>query len=377
MLSVRGKVSQNKNSKMIDVAVAASSQSLSSPAGGDDSKYSKRSFFSTNFQTQRYLKIGFIIFFMGVLGAHSVLQLEKSVLVTSNKDTGTFAPMGRIIYGAKSKKEQTGDLVAQAIGAGFRHIVIGGMQEEYVESAVGEGWKKSGVPRNELHLQTSFVAKSVSGWSAHDCHISECPPSDDMSIEDQVHLSIKSSLYNLQTTYIDSVLIHNFRAKLQPYDDLVRAYRVLEDYVDQNIIRFLGIVSCHDKEYLINLHNDARIKPSIIQNRFHGNRGYDVALRSTFKELGMANQLFWVLTGNFGYLKNETVKRIAAEKGISPACAMYAFTISLGASPLIGSKSLEHMQEDVVMMKKVSPFSAEDMKGFASAMGRPALVSDI
>ena len=75
-----------------------------------------------------------------------------------------------------------------------------------------------------------------------------------MSIEEQVHLSIKSSLYNLQTDYIDSVLIHNFRAKLQPYEETIQVWRVLEEYVDRGTIRHLGIVSVHDKEYLTKLY---------------------------------------------------------------------------------------------------------------------------
>ena len=354
--------------------------SISTVVDSDGSnKYKKKSFNETNNQIQRILKVIMVILFVGAIVVHSMTKIDRlqNLRVSSNVRKDSFAPMGTIIYGAKGKKEKTATFVAQAISEGFRHIVTGGMHEEYNESGVGEGWKNSGVARNELYLQTLFVAKSVSGWSATDCHISECPPLDDMSIESQVHLSIKSSLQNLQTSYIDAVLIHNFRATLQPYDDLLRAYRVLEGYVDQNIIRHLGIVSCHNKEYLTRLHTEARIKPSIIQNRFHGNRGFDAALRPTFKELGMSNQLFWVLTGNFGYLRNEVVKRIAAEKGISPACAMYAFTISLGASPLIGTQSREHMQEDILMMRNFSSFSLSDMKDFASVLRNPGLVLEI
>mmetsp|Transcript_22606 Transcript_22606/g.47640 ORF Transcript_22606/g.47640 Transcript_22606/m.47640 type:complete len:383 (-) Transcript_22606:391-1539(-) len=262
-----------------------------------------------------------------------------------------LAPMGSIVYGAKGKGKDTAKFVKEAIQSGFRHIATGGFHNEYDEAGVGEGWKESGVPRNELYLQTLFLAKTVNGYGTQNCNLGDgsCPPSNDLSIEDQVHLSIKSSLHNLQTEYIDAVLIHNFRATLQPYDETILAWKALEDYVNRGVIRHLGIVSVHDKEYLTKLHDDAKIKPTIIQNRFHANRGYDISLRPMFKEMGMANQLFWILTGSAGgrVRKNDDVKAIADSKGVTPQILLYSFTMELGGTPLIGSKNINHMKEDV------------------------------
>jgi len=258
---------------------------------------------------------------------------------------------GRIIYGAKSKGDDTAKLVKQAIQSGFRHIATGGFHNEYNESGVGEGWKSSGISRHELYLQTLFLHNSVNGYATQNCHLPDvCPPSPDLSIEQQVRISIKSSLYNLQTDYIDAVLVHNFRAKLQPYEETIQVWRVLEEYVDKGTIRHLGIVSVHDKEYLTKLYNEARIKPTIIQNRFHSNRGYDISLRPLFKELNMSNQLFWILTGSAGgrIRNNDVVKELAQKMGgVSPQILLYSFTMELGGSPLIGSKSISHMQDDV------------------------------
>ena len=115
------------------------------------------------------------------------------------------------------------------------HIATGGFHFEYDEAGVGEGWKNSGVPRHELYIQTLFLAQSVNGYRATNCKLDHlCPPPSDLSIEDQVHLSIKSSLSNLKTTYIDAVLVHNFRAKLQPYEETIQVWRVLEKYVDDD-----------------------------------------------------------------------------------------------------------------------------------------------
>ena len=229
----------------------------------------------------------------------------------------------------------------------------GGFHSEYNESGVGVGWKESGIPRHELYLQTLFVERSVNGYGTQNCNgdkNSVCPPLPNATIEDQVHASVKSSLRNLQTDYIDAVLVHNFRAKLQPYNDTVQAWKVLEDYVDRGVVRQLGIVSVHDKDFLTKLHDETRIKPSVIQNRFHSNRGYDTELRSSFKGWGVANQLFWILTGSAGgrVRKNGVVKGIAEMMGgVSPQILLYSFTMELGGSPLIGTQNISHMQEDV------------------------------
>ena len=292
-----------------------------------------------------------------------------------------LAEMGTIVYGAKSKGDETDKLVTQAISAGFRHIATGGFHSEYNESAVGIGWKESGVPRNELYLQTLFVAKSVNNYGAQNCKVEGCPASSDLTIENQVHLSIKSSLHNLQTTYIDSVLVHNFRAKLQTYEDTLAAWRVLESYVEKGIIRHLGIVSVHDRDYLSRLHNETKVTPSIIQNRFHSNRGYDVELRPMFKDLGMANQLFWILTGSAGgrVRNNGIITEIARKQGVSNEVLLYSFvTVCLGSTPLIGSKTLKHMEEDVTaLLTKPLHWSEEDFIAVATVINKGLVMNKV
>jgi diketogulonate reductase-like aldo/keto reductase len=291
-----------------------------------------------------------------------------------------LAPMGTIVYGAKSKGDETDKFVTQAIKAGFRHIATGGFHSEYNEPAVGIGWKESGLQRNELYLQTLFVAKSVNNYGVQNCKVEGCPPSPDLSIEDQVHLSIKSSLYNLQTTYIDSVLVHNFRAKLQSYEDTMSAWKVLESYVDRGIIRHIGIVSVHDREFLTKLYNETRVKPTIIQNRFHSNRGYDVELRPLFKEMGMTNQLFWILTGSAGgKVRNNVIAEIARRQGVSAQVLLYSFIIvCLGGQPLIGSKTLKHMEEDVTaLLRKPLTWNNEDFEAVANVINKNLIINKI
>eukprot|EP00986_Skeletonema_menzelii_P021537 scaffold34856_cov166-Skeletonema_menzelii.AAC.1 len=309
---------------------------------------------------------------------------SNNLFVTNGEvdsEDSILAPMGTIVYGAKSKGNNTDKLVAQAINAGFRHIATGGFHFEYNEPAVGIGWKESGVPRNELYLQTLFVAKSVNNYGVQNCKVEGCPPSPDLSIEEQVHLSIKSSLHNLQTRYIDSVLVHNFRAKLEKFEDTMTAWKVLESYVDRGIIRHLGIVSVHDRDYLLKLHNETKVKPSIIQNRFHSNRGYDVELRLLFKDIGMSNQLFWILTGSAGgkVKNNGVISEIARRQGVSNQVLLYSFIIvCLGGTPLIGTKTLQHMEEDVsALIRNPLVWNDEDLVAVANVINKNLIKNKI
>mmetsp|Transcript_26475 Transcript_26475/g.33917 ORF Transcript_26475/g.33917 Transcript_26475/m.33917 type:complete len:162 (+) Transcript_26475:1-486(+) len=159
------------------------------------------------------------------------------------------------------------------------------------------------------------------------------------------------------------------------------AWRVLESYVDRGIIRHLGIVSVHDRDYLIKLHNETRVKPSIIQNRFHSNRGYDVELRPLFKEMGMSNQLFWILTGSAGgkVRNNNVITEIAQSQGVSNQILLYSFIlVCLGGTPLIGSKTLLHMEEDVTaLLRKPLIWNDEDFTAVANVINKNLIKNKI
>jgi diketogulonate reductase-like aldo/keto reductase len=141
------------------------------------------------------------------------------------------------------------------------------------------------------------------------------------------------------------MLYHNFRASLHPYEDMIQAWRILENYVQQGIIRHLGISNIHDETYFHRLYNDSIIKPSIVQNRFHSNRGFDVTLRPLFQRHHLVIQRFWVLTGNGDGVKRNV--EMARQKGVTPEQLMLAFVMALGDTPLVGTHSLQHMMEDI------------------------------
>src|SRR5574337_1986256 len=60
-------------------------------------------------------------------------------------------------YGTAWKEERTEALVREALAAGFRAIDTANQRKHYFEAGVGAAIAASGVPRDQLFLQTKFT----------------------------------------------------------------------------------------------------------------------------------------------------------------------------------------------------------------------------
>ncbi|CUF79964.1 aldo-keto reductase, putative [Bodo saltans] len=167
----------------------------------------------------------------------------------------------RIIYGTAWKKTDTPRLVFEALSAGFRGIDTACQPRHYREDLVGAGLAqaivKGVVKREEVFLQTKF-----SPIDAHDA--STIPYDPKAAIEDQVRTSVQVSLKNLQTSYIDSIVLHS---PLPTLELTVRAWKVLEEFVDQGIIHQLGVSNEYNASRFQQLYEAVRVKPKALQNR--------------------------------------------------------------------------------------------------------------
>jgi len=296
--------------------------------------------------------------------------LQKADIVGEGQGVrrgGFVSHRAPLAYGTKSGKEKTAQLVKDAILTGFRHIVTGGHHSSHNESGVGYGWKlavsqNTSIRRQDLFLQTCFVPWDGSDFEKettdaemflqlqnNNRNNNQALPSTP-TIEDQVHISIQTSLRNLQSEYIDAVVFHNFRATLHPYDQMMKAWRVLEEYVEKGIIHHLGMTSVHKAQHLEQLYKESTVKPTIIQNRFHSNRGYDVDMQKTFETYDVQVQRFWLLNGSSGGGRRN--QDMANNKNVTPAQLMLAFVMSFGSHTcLVGTHSLQHMKDDILASK--------------------------
>ena len=245
-----------------------------------------------------------------------------------------------LMYGTAWKKERTRELVSAAIRSGFRAIDTAAQPKHYNQRGVGDGIRDAGLPREALYLQTKFTP--LSGQDP-----ARLPYDARAPLERQVQQSVEKSLEELGTRYLDAVLLHS---PLPTFEETLRAWRVLEDYVDRGVIRRLG-VSNVDVGILSRLHRESRVKPSCAQNRFRREGGFDGPVRAFCRAHGLQHQTFWTLTANKAALQGRTFRAIAAEKGLTTEQLMYTYVMQLGGTPLSGTTSPAHMAEDVALSR--------------------------
>lgn len=294
-------------------------------------------------------------------------------------DAKKRAEMGRLAFGTNKHWDKTAANVVQAIDGGYHHIATAGRHINYNEEAVGEGVRQSLKEsqmissREDLFLQTCFVSQTNPDY---DKNWSPATNSDtvtsELSISQQVRLSVESSLKNLNTTYLDAVLYHNLKSKLDPSDQIREAWVELEKLVDEGTIRYLGLTNVHDLNFLERFYDEVRIKPTILQNRFHSNRQFNVPLRSFIQKHNIRWQAFWVLTGNGGTIGGSISKDLAKKYEVTTQQVIFAFVLSLGATPMIGSASPQHLKQDMDINGKL--LSQDDRIQFAEALGNPDLI---
>jgi diketogulonate reductase-like aldo/keto reductase len=246
----------------------------------------------------------------------------------------------RILYGTAWKKERTAALVECALTAGFRGIDTACQPKHYDEAGVGRGVAaalQSGLRREQLYLQTKFTA--LDGQDAR-----RVPYDAKAPLPEQVRQSCRASLANLQTTYLDCVLLHS------PMDTLelsLQVWRELEAIADSGVVRELGISNCYQLAELEALYASARIKPLVLQNRFYAETGYDQQLRRFCRAHGMLYQSFWTLTANPNILSHPDVQALAQRHGVTPAQLFFRGLTQIGIVPLTGTSSEEHLRQDL------------------------------
>ena len=123
--------------------------------------------------------------------------------------------------------------VLSALEAGYRLIDTA---NAYVnEKAVGRAMKKSGVPREEIFLETKL-------WPSF------------YEQED----AVEKTLERLDTDYIDLLLIH------QPAGNYMAGYRLMEKAYKEGKVKAIGL-SSFDEEKIQEILDNCEVKPAVLQ----------------------------------------------------------------------------------------------------------------
>jgi len=250
-----------------------------------------------------------------------------------------------VLYGTAWKEERTADLVRLALDQGFRGIDTANQRRHYFEAAVGEavaGAIAAGsVARADLFLQTKFT------YAAGQDH--RLPYDPLAPLAEQVRQSLASSLEHLRTDYVDSFLLHgpSRRDRLGPADEEV--WRAMEDLQRAGLTRLIGVSNVTAAQ-LAELHAQAAVKPSFVQNRCYARDGWDREVRAFCRAHEIVYQGFSLLTANARELALPAVRAVVARTGRSVGPVVFRFAVQVGMVPLTGTSSQDHMREDLACL---------------------------
>ncbi len=247
----------------------------------------------------------------------------------------------RLLYGTAWKEDQTRRLTGLAIRQGFRGIDTANQRRHYHEAAVGEALAEcisaGAVARDDLFLQTKFT------FQRGQDHRLPYDPAAPVRV--QVEQSFAQSLEHLQTTTIDSYLLHGPTQRTGLGTDDWEAWRAMEAVHDGGRVRLLG-VSNFTLQQLRALCDRARVRPRFVQNRCYAARGWDRYVRGFCRENGLTYQGFSLLTANTDALNHRDVARVASRVGRTASQVVFRFALEVGMVALTGTTSAAHMRDD-------------------------------
>lgn len=236
----------------------------------------------------------------------------------------------RIAFGTwQISNDRVTDAAKAALSVGYRHIDTAAAYEN--ECGVGEALRETGLRREEVFITTKIPAeiKTYEGAKA----------------------MIAASLKNLETPYIDLMLIHAPKpweelfggSEKTYYAENLAVWKAMEEAVAAGQLRAIG-VSNFEVDDLQNLLEHAGIKPAVNQIRVHiGHTPADVI--SYCKENGIVVMAFSPnATGKL--LGHPVVAEIAAKYQVSIPQLSIRYDYQLGLIPLPRSTNPEHIAEN-------------------------------
>ena len=229
-----------------------------------------------------------------------------------------------------------------ALNNGYKHIDTA---RNYGNSdAVGQGWKNSGIPREDFFLTTKVRAGSKSYEAAK------------QDIEDE--------LENLQTDYIDLVIIHcpqpwdqfeRFGTENRFFEENLEVWRCMEEYYEAGKIKAIGVSNFNTVD-LENLVENAKIKPMV--NQISYRIGYtEDEIVEYCEDNDILVEAFSPL-GTGEILDNKDIKKVADKYDKSVAQIAIRYVLEHGHVVLAKSVHEEYILENAQVDFEISD---EDM----------------
>ncbi|SCV69920.1 BQ2448_1314 [Microbotryum intermedium] len=301
-----------------------------------------------------------------------------------------------MLYGTAWKGARTTALVVHAVLAGFRDIDTACQPKHYRQELVGQAIEQlkthHGISRHQLWIQTKFI--SLDGQD-----LSQPLPYDkDAPLAQKVRQSFETSLKQLGTDYIDSLIMHS---PMRTREETRAVWTEFEALVKSGKVREIGISNIYDLDLFDWCFETFEIKPSSMsvdlavrpsaesenltsssrspsQNRFveeHLNFCAPILERLTQRvkdgQPMVRLQTFWTLTGNPEILRQLSPLQVftfpESKTGLKTSAQALYFLLMTARRwpkgmivPLTGTTSEQHMKDDMEVMRAVEARSVGD-----------------
>lgn len=204
--------------------------------------------------------------------------------------------------------------VLSALQCGYRLIDTA---NAYVnEKAVGRAMKKSGLPREEIFLETKL-------WPA----FYEQPD------------AVEKTLKRLDTDYIDLLLIH------QPAGNYVAGYRQMEKAYKEGKVKAIGLSNFNEKQ-IQEILDICEVKPAVLQTEVHP-YSQEKKLKEFLDKEGIVIQAWYPLGHGDKALQQEPLfTELGKKYGKSNAQVILRWHIQDGNIVIPGSKNPDHIKDN-------------------------------
>lgn len=205
--------------------------------------------------------------------------------------------------------------VLSALQCGYRLIDTA---NAYVnEKAVGRAMRKSGIPRDEIFLETKL-------WPSF------------YEQED----AVEKTLQRLGTDYIDLLLIH------QPAGNYIAGYRLMEKAYKEGKVRAIGL-SNFTPEQVQEILDICEVKSAVLQTEVHP-YSQEKELKASLDKEGIVIQAWYPLGHGDKTLREEPLfTELAHKYGKSNSQIILRWHIQSGNIVIPGSKNPQHIKDNL------------------------------
>lgn len=210
--------------------------------------------------------------------------------------------------------EEAETSVLHALEEGYRLIDTANAYMN--EKAVGRAMKKSGLPREEMFLETKL-------WP---------------SFYEQEE-AVEKTLKRLDTDYIDLLLIH------QPAGNYAAGYRQMEKAYREGKVKAIGL-SNFNQDQIREILEICEVKPSILQTEVHP-YNQEKELKAFLDKSGMVIQAWYPLGhGDAALLQEPIFAKLGKKYGKSSAQIILRWHMQDGNIVIPGSKNPAHIHDN-------------------------------